>query len=183
MRHADLIGVDADPLVTPAMTAAAEAACVATVGCAVTTGRCSCPCEVLGMCNCGCGGSYLRRCTTRLERPLYDGRPPGEGGAGPLGALGDALVKVRRAPRSTRFEVTPLPPTVALLGKSRGEIEGFLGTPWVCADTTTAPCKNTNQVFYSFYELPVGAVGGGPELLLTYGAKSICTDATFVRTR
>lgn len=183
VRHADLIGVDADPSVTPAITAAAEAACVATVGCAVTSGRCSCPCALLGTCDCGCGGSYLRRCTTRLERPIYDGRPPGEGGAGPLGALGDALVKVRRAPRSARFEVSPLPPIGALVGRRRSEIEGFLGTPWVCTDTTTAPCKSTSQVFYSFYELPLGSVGGGPELLLTYDATSTCTDATFARTR
>lgn len=183
MRHADLIGPDADPGVTPALTAAAEAACTATPDCALTSGHCSCPCALFGDCNCACGGGYLRRCTTKWDRSFYDGRPPGEGGAGPLGALGDALVKVRRAPRDRRFVVDPLPPIDALPGKPRHEIEGFLGTPVVCADTTTAPCKNTKQVFYSFYRLPRSAVGGGPELRLTYGDKSICSEATFVFTK
>lgn len=183
VRHADLIGPDADPGVTPALTAAAEAACTATPDCALTSGHCSCPCALFGDCNCACGGGYLRRCTTKWDRSFYDGRPPGEGGAGPLGALGDALVKVRRAPRDRRFVVDPLPPIDALPGKPRHEIEGFLGTPVVCADTTTAPCKNTKQVFYSFYRLPRSAVGGGPELRLTYGDKSICSEATFVFTK
>lgn len=183
VRHADLIGKDADPSVTPEMTAAAEAACTATPGCAVTSGRCSCPCAVLGNCDCSCGGSYFRRCTTLLERSVYDGRPPGEGGSGPLGALGDALVKVRRAPRDQRFVINPLPPVDALVGKPRHEIEGFLGTPYVCTDTTTAPCKAAGQAFYSFYKLPTGSLGGGPELLLTYGPKSVCTEARFAHTR
>jgi len=118
-----------------------------------------------------------------LERASYEGRPPTEGGAGPLGLLGNALVKVRRAPRDERFVVQPLPPSDALVGKPRNEIEGYLGTPTPCVDTTTAPCQTAGQVFYSFYHLPARSVGGGPELLLSYDAKSICREAQVVFTR
>lgn len=181
VRHADLIGSDADPAVTVAAIHAAEAACRATAGCVVTSGHCSCPCALLGHCDCACGGSYLRRCTTEADKSVFDGRPPSEGRPGPLGALGSALVKVRRA--RGHFVVDPLPPAQSLVGKRRHEIEGYLGSAHVCRDTTTAPCTAKGQAFYSFYRPPPGARGGGPELLLTYDDKGMCRTAAFVHTR
>lgn len=50
-------------------------------------------------------------------------------------------------------------------------------------ETAGAPCRDSKQVFYSFYKLARGSRGGGPELVLTYGEKSICTAAGFQRTR
>lgn len=183
VRHADLIGPDADPRVAFTAMTAAQAACTATPGCAVTSGNCSCPCALLANCNCACGGSYLRRCTTLRERDLYDGRPAAEGVTGPLGPLGDALVRVRRAPRDQGFAVDPMPPIDALVGRRRHEIEGTLGTAHACLDTSAAPCTSTDQVFYSFYVLPPGARGGGPELVLVYDESQVCREARVVLTR
>jgi len=42
-----------------------------------------------------------------------------------------------------------------------------------------APCERPSDVFYSFYHLPEGSVGGGPELLLRYDADGECTFATW----
>ncbi len=114
---------------------------------------------------------------------MYDGPPPVLGSPGPLAPLGDALVSVRRAPRSTPFVVKQLPATAGLVGKSRHEIENTLGGAMSCQDAITAPCKSAGQAFYSFYKLPEGQRGGGPELLLSFDSKSICTAATFAFTR
>ena len=76
VRHADLIGDDADPKVTAAINAAAVTTCNATPGCAATEGECSCPCAVFGDCDCVCGGAYLRRCVLKSEQARYEGAPP-----------------------------------------------------------------------------------------------------------
>ncbi len=149
----------------------------------MTSGNCSCPCALLGNCNCACGGSYLRRCTTTWELELYDGRPASEDVTGPLGPLGDALVRVRRAPRSVGLTVDPMPAVDGVVGRQRHEIEGALGTPHACPDTVTAPCSSTDQVFYSFYVLPTGTRGGGPELVLRYDERRVCREARVIQTR
>jgi hypothetical protein len=183
VRHADLIGRDADPAVTTEIVAAAEKACAANPVCAVTSGRCSCPCAILGSCKCDCGGGYLQRCTFKSEVVRFNGRPPHEMGDGPLGDIGRGLVAVARAPHGRAFKVDPLPAPDSLVGMTRQAIEGTLGTGTTCTDLTTAPCKALGQVFYSLYKLDKGALGGGPELLLTYDASSKCSDAKITFTR
>jgi hypothetical protein len=185
VRHADLIGADADPAVTPAATAAAIARCEATTGCAATHGRCSCPCALLGNCDCGCGGSFLARCVAKDEQAVYEGRPPAEHVPGPLGPWGDALVLVRRATGDHAVRVDPLPATAALVGKAFDEVENVLGTGTPCTGRAqpSAPCERDGQVFYSLYRLAAGSVGGGPELLLTFDDHRRCVTAVVRQTR
>jgi hypothetical protein len=40
-----------------------------------------------------------------------------------------------------------------------------------------APCVERSDWFYSFYHLPEGWVGGGPELLLHFDGSDFCTTA------
>ena len=183
VRHADLIGPDADPAVTLAMGEAAAKTCLANPVCAVSSGRCSCACAILGNCNCTCGGSYLKRCTFKSEVARFDGRPASDLGLGAIGDIGRAIVSVAAAPYGRAFKVDPLPDPSVLLGKTKQEIENVLGTGYPCADTTTAPCKAVGQVFYSLYKLDKGALGGGPELLLTYDSSRKCSEAKIAFTR
>jgi hypothetical protein len=76
-RHADIIGDTASLAgVTAESVTRAAATCRATSGCVVAGGRCSCPCEVFGHCNCACGGGYLARCTPEADARALDGFPP-----------------------------------------------------------------------------------------------------------
>lgn len=183
VRHADLLGKDADPAVTPAMTEAAEKACLASHLCGLSGGRCSCPCAILGNCDCACGGSYLRRCTWKSELSRFDGRPPTDLGKGTIGDIARALVAVAKAPSGRAFAVDPLPPVDDLVGKTRQEIENVIGTGYTCDDITTAPCNRIGQVFYDLFKLDKGARGGGPELLLTYDSSAKCSEAKITFTK
>jgi hypothetical protein len=72
-----------------------------------------------------------------------------------------------------------------LLGASQAELLTALGEPSRCAGLggRIAPCQEDSQWFYSFYHLPSGSRGGGPELLLTFSAGGLCTDASWRYTR
>jgi hypothetical protein len=183
VRHADLIGPDADPAVTPAMGQAAEKECLAIPQCGVSSGRCSCACAILANCDCACGGSYLRRCTWKSELSRFDGRPASDLDKGQIGDIGRALVAVAKSPSGRAFKVDPLPAVGDLVGKNKHDIENVLGTGHTCGDTTTAPCKVVGQVFYSLYKLDKGALGGGPELLLSYDSAGKCSEAKITFTR
>jgi hypothetical protein len=149
----------------------------------VSSGNCSCPCAILANCNCSCGGSYLQRCTFKSELSRFDGRPASDLDTGPIGDIGRAMVAVAKAPSGRAFKVDPLPPVDALAGKTKREIENVLGTGTTCDDITTAPCKVVGQVYYSLYQLDKGALGGGPELLLTYDSSRKCSEAKITFTR
>jgi hypothetical protein len=72
-------------------------------------------------------------------------------------------------------------------GMSRDDLRAALGEPGSCVDNPVtdaqgnrrpvAPCQTNDDWFYSFYRLPEGWVGGGPELLLTFDAAGTCTAA------
>jgi len=84
-----------------------------------------------------------------------------------------------------------------LVGTHRGVIENALGEPQECEmgtqtvcpggggpcveeeRATPAPCEQADDVFYSFYHLPEGWVGGGPELLLRYDDAGRCTHGVW----
>jgi hypothetical protein len=183
VRHADLIGSAVDPAVTPERQKAAKEQCAAAKGCVATEGGCSCPCSLFGRCFCECGGGYLPRCALKQEAVILNGRPPLEGGAGPLGALGTALVSIKRAPSGKPFVLEPIPAVDFLVGINRTQLENILGVPYACREPFTAPCKSANQAFYSLYKLARGARGGGPELLLSFDEQGVCTRAEVVQTR
>jgi hypothetical protein len=45
-------------------------------GCVVAGGKCSCPCSVLGNCDCACGGGYLARCVLPEDEASLKDFPP-----------------------------------------------------------------------------------------------------------
>lgn len=80
-----------------------------------------------------------------------------------------------------------------LLGMSRAELRAALGAPNTCGGNRggetdgrrarVAPCQTGDDWFYSFYHLPEGSVGGGPELLLQFDEKGTCVSARWVLTQ
>jgi hypothetical protein len=184
VRHADLIGDAADSKVTQAISDAAVAVCAATEGCAVSSGKCSCPCALLGTCNCACGGSFLRRCVFRWDLEIYNGRPAVEKSLSTLAPWGDALVAVRRASAQMEFVADPLPDPTLLIGANRNDIDSVLGTGRGCGTgQPSAPCQKAKQIFYAMYKRPLSP-GGGPELLITFDdAGRTCSAASIVRTK
>ena len=86
----------------------------------------------------------------------------------PLAELRVALHRVRSAPADEHVTTGPLEASV-FVGMTKTEIEQALGEPGRCRTASRpAPCLSATDVFYSFYHLPEGSVGGGPELLLRF---------------
>lgn len=185
VRHADLIGKDADPAVTPELVRTAEEMCRTVPGCATTAGKCSCACAILGNCDCTCGGSYLPRCTTQMDKQVYDGRPPNEGGNGALAELGKALVAVKRAPANGGFVVSPLPDVRALVGVDLRTAEHTLGTGRRCdaATVLAPPCAARDQLTWDLFRAAPAQRGGGPTLVLDIDDKRVVRSARIVGVR
>ncbi len=185
VRHADLIGKDADPALTPEMARTAGEMCRAAPGCALTEGRCSCACAILGNCDCACGGSYLPRCTLEMDKQVYDGRPPTDAGKGVLGDLGRALVAIKRAPADSGFRPSPLPDPSALVGLPLRTVEGTLGTGSRCDEHIVAgpPCARRGQVLWALFRAGGSQRGGGPVLSVDVDAKGVITAAAIVAVR
>ena len=80
-----------------------------------------------------------------------------------------------------------------LLGTTQSQLRAALGAPHTCRKkqstesdgnrSLAAPCQTDDDWFYSFYHLPAGAVGGGPELLLQFDNEGNCVSARWVLTR
>ena len=121
---------------------------------------------------------------SEARRPNADSAPmTGD----PLAELRAALHRVRSARSNEHVTVGPLEASM-LVGMTRDEIAQALGEPGQCqvvlmttCDPNTepvecreemraqpAPCQSATDVFYSFYHLPEGSVGGGPELFLRF---------------
>lgn len=111
-----------------------------------------------------------------------------------IAALRSRLDRVRAATARENLRVADGHESVqGLVGMSRDAIHAALGEPHTCSRTDVhdshgtpmpvAPCASTTDWFYSFYHLPVGSLGGGPELLLTFDAAGICTSAVWRFTR
>jgi hypothetical protein len=92
-----------------------------------------------------------------------------------------SLDTVRSTPRNRHFDVAAVDAS-PLVGFTRTRIELALGTPNKC-DPLMAPCRSTNDWFYSFYSLPDTWVGGGPELLLHFGPDNVCTSVAWWHTQ
>jgi len=70
-----------------------------------------------------------------------------------------------------------------LLGMTRSELRSALGAPRACDEGSVAPCQTDDDWFYSFYFLPAGTVGGGPELLLQFDDRGTCVSARWMFTQ
>lgn len=113
-----------------------------------------------------------------------------------LAVLRAALDRARAARPEEHVTTGPVDATV-LVGMSRSAIVRALGTPGQCrvAPQTIcdpnmrpvqcreemraqpAPCTSGTDLFYSFYHLPQGWRGGGPELLLRFqGERCIAAE-------
>jgi hypothetical protein len=84
-------------------------------------------------------------------------------------------------------------PLEALAGATCAELRDALGTPHTCQGVgyhdaqgnphPVAPCESSTDWFYSFYRLPDGWVGGGPELLLQFDDQCVCVRALWRHTQ
>ena len=97
-----------------------------------------------------------------------------------LSDLRQRLTEVGAAVPDQHVETGPVD-AAGLSGVHRGVIENALGAPHTCRGAretpAPAPCEQPDDVFYSFYHLPEGSVGGGPELLLRYDETNRCAQA------
>ena len=100
----------------------------------------------------------------------------------PLAELRVALHRVRSAPADEHVTTGPLEASV-LVGMTRDEIVQALGEPGQChVASQPAPCSSATDLFYSFYHLPEGSVGGGPELLLRFeGERCVAAEWRFTQ--
>jgi hypothetical protein len=65
----------------------------------------------------------------------------------------------------------------ALVGTSRKEIFSALGEPDACANKAESKCNTQSVWVYSFYRLPKGWRGGGPELNLAFSKEGRIKEA------
>ena len=126
------------------------------------------------------------------------GPPPLPGAApaslpAPLRELRAALDDARSASSDQSLTTGGEQPLDALVGMTRDGIRDALGEPATCTEIVwfdddgrghpVAPCTSHADWFYSFYHLPEGWVGGGPELLLQFDADGSCTTALWQYTQ
>ncbi|MBI5490253.1 MAG: hypothetical protein HY905_23155 [Deltaproteobacteria bacterium] len=107
----------------------------------------------------------------------------------PLRELRAALDDARTATSDQSLTTGGEQPLDVLVGMTRDGIRDALGEPSTCTDVVwfdaagrghpVAPCSSHADWFYSFYHLPEGWVGGGPELLLQFDADGSCTAAAW----
>jgi hypothetical protein len=128
--------------------------------------------------------------------PEPDDLPRLDQRGGALAVLRAALDRARAARPEQQVTTGPVDATV-LVGMSQLAIIRALGAPGRCTvapqtvcDPTTqpvqcrqemraqpAPCTSGTDLFYSFYHLPEGWLGGGPELLLRFqGQTCVAAD-------
>ena len=118
-----------------------------------------------------------------------------------LAGLRAALDRARAARPNEHLTTGPVDANV-LVGMNRGAIVRALGQPGRCqmalqtiCDPDTrpvqcrqemraqpAPCTSGTDLFYSFYHLPQGWLGGGPELLLQFhGGRCVSAEWRFTQ--
>ena len=130
---------------------------------------------------------------------LPAGGRAGQAAPGILNSLRQRLDRVALArQRGERFDISDLEPTFVnvtpLVGLSRQALLDTLGAPTVnCRRTLdslatkppslVAPCRAADDLAYSFYALPRGFGGGGPELLLEFDGGERCARARWFRTQ
>ncbi len=103
----------------------------------------------------------------------------------PLVLLRAHLDRARQSTSATPMQTGPVDASM-LVGMTRTSIELALGDPGRCRNAPMtscsglpqqcvtrvvaqpAPCQTERDIFYSFYHLPEGWSGGGPELLLAF---------------
>lgn len=103
-----------------------------------------------------------------------------------LSRLREGLEKLRatHSDQSVAIDVPDSHDLSSLIGMTRNELHIALGEPHICRlPISYAPCKNEGDWFYSFYDLPDGWVGGGPELFLTFDKEDKCKTAQWAFTQ
>jgi hypothetical protein len=92
-------------------------------------------------------------------------------------ALRDDLRVVRAARPDEEIDRQGPENLAPLIGLTKREITAELGTPDCDAGQKGRPCWYGVDALYSFYHLPSGWVGGGPELVLMFDVDEHCTAA------
>ena len=128
---------------------------------------------------CACGAESQPDPSTPSAAPDPVSSPAGAAAPAPrdpgpaalLADLRSRLERVRSAADDAHVTENPVD-AAALVGMHRDMVMRALGEPRGCAAEngalTPAPCEHATDVFYSFYHLPEGSVGGGPEMLVRF---------------
>lgn len=141
----------------------------------------------------GCGAPTAGRAPTagtpeaagsRAAEPETGAAPAAEGRAALLSELRSRLDEVRMAEPEVHLERGGDLDVSPLVGATGDEIRAVLGEPLQCMayEVLVAPCQDPSDWFYSFYHLPAGSRGGGPELLLRFDGGEVCTSASWAFT-
>ena len=71
-----------------------------------------------------------------------------------------------------------------LINLSKKRVVDVLGAPtFECNSDSVTGCTRRGDVVYSFYKLPETAVGGGPELSLSFDSSDNCVRAEWVHSQ
>jgi len=89
-----------------------------------------------------------------------------------LNLLAVKLSEIRSSTSNERVATEPVVGVEALQGATRKAILSKLGRPDNCMEVQETRCSNMNTWVYSFVHFPPGWRGGGPELHLSFGARS-----------
>jgi C4-dicarboxylate transporter DctM subunit len=109
---------------------------------------------------------------------------PAEAPMASFASLRGELDRIAAADVSTEAAqmAEPLPDLEAIIGNLREDVVAGLGEPHRCP-VEGGLCTGPAQVFYSFYRLPDGADGGGPELVITFADDGSVSGAEWRHTQ
>jgi len=94
-----------------------------------------------------------------------------------LRVLGDKLAAIRASSGTGPALLAPLPDVRALHGATRQQLLSSLGMPSNCIRQPEAGCGKLQAWSYEFFLLPAHERGGGPSLVLSFGAEDAIASA------
>jgi hypothetical protein len=128
---------------------------------------------------CGMTSFALAACSPKQSTGSVDGRESNP----TLVSLSSELKRLQ----ATRLNYPNDPSLIRLEGMlnlPRQRVIRALGAPtFECANDLVAGCTRAGDAVYSFYVLPEGTLGGGPELSLTFDTSGICVRAEWVHSQ
>ena len=94
-----------------------------------------------------------------------------------LQTLSAKLAEIKASSDKESVAIDSVIEVQSLVGTSRREILSALGEPDACANKADSRCNTQSVWVYSFYRLPKGWRGGGPELNLAFGKEGTIKEA------
>lgn len=124
-------------------------------------------------------------CVQSSHAPTPQVIAPSAAPAALLKALRERLDDVRsRAPVTDSYENWGSEDVRPLIGLSKSDLEQALGPHEGCRmEGARRNCRDDRTWLYSFYDLPPGSLGGGPELALEFDARGVVTTVEWYHSK